>query len=105
MFLRYRTCPHHVFGGAVHTTWNRRDGISLGLFLFCPDERLLPHEYGHTYQSLLLGPLYLLVIGIPSAVWANAPACVRMRQEKGISYYSFWTEKWADRLGQKMVRE
>lgn len=52
------------------------------------------HEYGHTRQSLYLGPLYLLVIGIPSLSWAWWH-----RTHKDKSYYWFYTEKWADRLG------
>jgi RHS repeat-associated protein len=40
-----------------------------------------PHEFGHRFQSLLLGPFYLFVIGIPSAI---------SRQS------SFYTERWAN---------
>ena len=29
------------------------------------------HEYGHTWQCLLLGPLYWLVVALPSAIWCN----------------------------------
>lgn len=32
-------------------------------------QTLLVHEYGHTIQSMILGPLYLIVIGIPSTLW------------------------------------
>lgn len=103
VFLRYGKCPHCCFHGAVYTKWDRRDGISLGMFIFSPDERLMVHEYGHTYQSLLLGPLYLIVIGIPSAIWANAPGFIRLREEKGVPYSAFWAEGWADCLGKKMV--
>lgn len=52
------------------------------------------HEWGHTRQSLFLGPLYLIVIGLPSIIWAALP-----QQKWGISYYAFYTEKWADKLG------
>ena len=52
------------------------------------------HEYGHTRQSLYLGPLYLLVVGFPSILWAaiHTPHSKR-------SYYSVYPENWADRLG------
>jgi len=103
VYLRYAACPHHIFYGAVHTAWNRRDGVSLGLFIFSPDEGLMTHEYGHTYQSLLLGPLYLIVVGIPSAIWANGPWFVRLRKEKGVPYSAFWAEGLADRMGEKMT--
>lgn len=52
------------------------------------------HEYGHTRQSLYLGPLYLLIVGIPSLLWA-----AYWTPGRGVSYYSFYTEKWADKLG------
>ncbi len=51
------------------------------------------HEWGHSAQSKYLGPLYLIVIGIPSAIWAL------IYKETPNSYYSFYTEKWADKLG------
>lgn len=46
--------------------------MSLGLFIFMfggryiGDEETLKHEYGHSIQSKILGPLYLIVIGLPS---------------------------------------
>lgn len=74
-------------------------GISLGRTIIVkhtywenPNE--WKHEYGHTRQSLYLGPLYLLIVGIPSSLWA-----VWYRIHKRGSYFSFFTEKWADKLG------
>jgi hypothetical protein len=55
------------------------------------------HEYGHSIQSMVLGPLYLLMIGIPSMVWAGCFKNYRKRSKK--SYYWFYTESWADRWG------
>lgn len=52
------------------------------------------HEYGHTRQSLYLGPLYLLIVGLPSLLWAWY-----WNPSRGRSYHSFFTEKWADKLG------
>ena len=43
------------------------------------------HEYGHTIQSLILGPLYLFVVGIPSFVWCNNKKCIAYRQEQNKS--------------------
>ena len=74
-------------------------GISLGRtivvkrpYLANPDT--WNHEYGHTRQSLYLGPFYLFVVGIPSLLWAWY-----WNPSRGGSYYSFFTEKWADKLG------
>ena len=74
-------------------------GISLGRtivvkrpYLANPDT--WNHEYGHARQSLYLGPFYLLIVGIPSLLWA-----AYWTPDRGVSYYSFYTEKWADKLG------
>ena len=66
-------------------------------------QRLLVHEYGHTIQSLLLGPLYFIIIGIPSTLWGFLPLLAKKRKEEGLSYFSFFTEKWANGLGEKVT--
>ena len=79
--------------------WKLRNGISLGAFRFVPyptPQYILNHEYGHSRQSLYLGPLYLLVIGLPSIIWY---AMYNAGLSSGMSYYDFYTEAWADRLG------
>lgn len=82
----------YIVGGGFH------GGLSLGGTVFIQYHRIMAptawdHEYGHTRQSLYLGPLYLLVIGIPSGLWALT--C----RKKGDDYFNFWTEYWADKLG------
>ena len=69
------------------------------------DRPLLVHEYGHTIQSLVLGPLYLVIIGLPSVVWMNVPALSRWRARTGTSYYAFYTERWANTLGERVLGE
>ena len=76
--------------------------ISLGSYIFlCPahynDAETLKHEKGHTKQSYMLGWLYLIVIGIPSLIWANF--CDNYRAKHNVSYYDFYTERWANKLG------
>jgi hypothetical protein len=84
--------------------------MSLGRFLFLHesyrpgDRALLAHEYGHTIQSLILGPLYLFVIGLPSLLWAGLPVFQRRRHDRHVSYYSFYPEKWANALGARFAR-
>lgn len=68
-------------------------------------QRLLVHEYGHTIQSLILGPFYLIVIGIPSTLWGFLPFLNEKRKNEGLSYFSFYTEKWANCLGEKVTGE
>lgn len=88
-------------------TWKLRSGISLGRYIFLPyrDENPenfyvqqdIKHEYGHCIQSKYLGWLFLLVIGLPSLIWAGC--FEKYRQRTGKSYYDFFTEKSADKLG------
>lgn len=55
------------------------------------------HEaIGHATQSLYLGWLYLIVIGLPSIVWAMLYGRVIEPTKNG--YFQFWTERWADKL-------
>ena len=108
--------PHERFFGAVVTRWKLSGSMSLGMFLFLgkalfedappeaihrSEQRILVHEYGHSIQSLLLGPLYLPVIGLPSLLWANFPPMRRLRSKRGISYYKMYQETWANRLGRR----
>ena len=70
-------------------------GISLGDYIIvCShNAKMVKHEYGHCLQSRRLGWLYLIVIGLPSILHAGLCRCRRH------SYYDFFTERWADKLG------
>lgn len=112
MFLVLIRRKHFIYRGCVATEWRRPQSASVGIFIFVSDKlegRLLDeviiHEYGHTIQSIILGPLYFPVIGIPSAVWCMFPAFERKRANKGISYYSFYPERWANHLGSRAAHE
>lgn len=116
LFVQHIKCRHFVYHGAIVTEWNTKTSISLGLFVFVTanpffaekfegqlnagecSKRLLVHEYGHTIQSLILGPLYLIVIGLPSALWGFLGA--KKRKKEQVSYGAFFTEGWANRLGE-----
>lgn len=75
-------------------------GISLGNYIIISSRNSLTikHEYGHQIQSQYLGPLYLFVIGIPSIIWAGLYGTKLFPYEHN-GYYKFYTEKWADKLG------
>ena len=121
VFLFHIRDKHYFYHGAVITEWKSVSSVSLGMFVFVTNEpffyeklkneytaeelseRLLVHEYGHTIQSLILGPLYLIVIGIPSTLWGFLPSLNNKRKTDGISYFSFFTEKWANVLGEKVT--
>lgn len=80
-----------------HYVWNLRGSISLGWYIILSpnaDEMTLKHENGHYAQSFQLGWLYLIVIGLPSLIWAGLR---RLGLFKNKSYYWFYTEKWANK--------
>lgn len=111
VFLIFLRSPHFLYQGAVVTIWPIKAGsMSVGGFLFLHpgwqpgNQRLLAHEYGHTIQSLILGPLYLFVIGIPSFLWA-LPNASRYRSDRRIPYSALYTEKWADRNGSLFAKK
>ena len=118
LLLIYRKQPRFPFRCATVTRWPHRGSMSVGMFLFlgtaskrlsdedrfAAERSILVHEYGHTVQSAILGPLYLPVIGLPSVLWANMPGCQRFRKKRGISYYSMYQEKWANHLGRRVTK-
>ena len=75
--------------------WSR--GFAPG---FAAATRNRDHEYGHSVQSRWFGPLYLLVVGLPSV--SRVFYSVYFHRRTGRSwngYYSGWPEDHADRLG------
>ena len=70
---RYRDFPGIPEDIRVVGASNMYGGISLGNFVYCRPPiygKMALHEYGHCRQSRLLGPFYLLVVGLPSLLWA-----------------------------------
>ena len=96
LFLILGKRKHFFHRGAIVTEW--KYSVSLGMFVFVglKNNELLRHEYAHTIQSLILGPLYLFIIGIPSFAWAAF--FKKYRKLNNIKYRSFYTEKWADSI-------
>lgn len=75
--------------------------VTLGKYVFISqtyrDQGMtIKHECGHVKQSKMLGPLYLIVIGVPSILhrWLNN--YIGCDEESGYSH--FYTEKCADKL-------
>ena len=92
-FVDYR---HYCFGFACTRFPKNASGISLGSFAFfhpdyAHDAHTIRHEMdGHTVDSKLFGPLYLLIIGIPSILHL-------IFKKKNSNYYDFYTERRANR--------
>ncbi len=108
LFVLFPGKTASVRGSAVRY-WRFRSSVSLGLFIFIAseqkeNEKLFLHEYGHFYQSLILGPLYLFVIGVPSFIWGNLPSLRKKRSERNIPYSRFYTERTAESLSERFPR-
>ena len=123
-YVLNKNCKQYSYKGAVVTEWKSKSSLSLGMFLFVSDDpfcyypeyrkeydkerfskMLMIHEYGHTIQSLIFGPLYLLAVGLPSIAWSFWPIFVRKREHERISYFSAYPERWANSLGERISGE
>ena len=89
-----------IIGGVMYFTKNGTGCVSLGHFVFVThkafmhSESTCAHEWGHTRQSRLLGPLYLIVIGLPSAIKCKF-------ESDPTRYHAFYTERWADEISKR----
>lgn len=80
-------------------------GVSLGCYIivnkYC-SLNTIKHEKGHQKQSLILGPLYLILIGLPSICGNIIDRLFHKkwsRRARITWYYSLLWEAWADNLG------
>ena len=109
VIVKKRKYQRFGYAFIVFLPWNS-GGLSMGLFIFVKADHpnktwtynTRIHEYGHTWQCLLLGPLYYLVVAIPSAVWCNFFDGYRKRNS--VSYYALYCEAWANSFGQKFSK-
>ena len=90
-----------IYNLLIETDGDLDWGVSLGRLTFLNTRvyqaiDVVHHEYGHSIQSLMLGPLYLIVVGLPSV---TMNILTRLRILPFHSYYDRWPENWADRLG------
>jgi len=86
----------------------KRCAISLGAFIIADsrvaDKTTILHESGHQRQSLFLGPLYLLVIGIPSLCGNLTDRLMHRKwsdEKREKWYHSLPWESSADKLGNR----
>ena len=123
LYLWYIKCPHTYYRGVVRTAWPLDSGLSMGMFIFTPKEpdiqdesdeaqnkrsyceQVAVHEYGHTFQAILLGPFYPIIIGIPSLSWKNIKYFQQLREEKQLKYTWLFCERWASVWGEKITKE
>ena len=83
-----------------------RGAVTLGNYVFVglnsEYKETVKHELGHTIQSKILGPLYLIVIGIPSITYCGLRRLFPSLRKK--NYYDFYTEKSANYLSEKYIK-
>ena len=115
IFLMHYKEKHFFYHGAIITVWEPKSSMSLGLFVFVTAEPYFAKKYKgkiseeelfnrllvHAIQSLILGPLSLIVIGIPSTLWGFLGS--KKRRDEQIPYGAFFTEKWANHLGEQVT--
>ncbi|MFA6866380.1 MAG: hypothetical protein WCR54_02565 [Clostridia bacterium] len=110
-FTKYKNSHREKFFNSL-ISYHQEDwgGVSLGMFIITNSTRgeawtndTKVHEFGHSIQSLILGPFYLLVIGLPSTIWCNTKKWQDYRKNKEVSYFEFYPEKWANYLGSKIT--
>ncbi len=107
------------YHGAIVTYYENRPWLSkkrcfaFGMFIFIDGtiqerqlKKILVHEYGHTVQSIMFGPLFSLLIGLPSVLWARRFSKRRcVYKERGITYGSRYPERGANRWGERATGE
>lgn len=94
--LVYKVNKGHLFGGAC---------FSSGPVIFVtPDckENTVKHETGHSVQSLMFGPLFHIIVSLPSIAlfWYK-----RIFKKDQKFYHSHWPENHADKCGHVDVSE
>jgi hypothetical protein len=86
----------------VETTFSGWGAFTLGTFITAQGgtevgDPLFQHEYGHTYQSSILGPFYFMVIAVPSLISAS------INDYDG--HNKFYTESWANYYSRKHFKK
>ena len=107
----YKPENKHILNNGVKVYFSKKfqGGISLGKyaivnsFYYRKDLNkalqfnIVKHEaIGHAKQSVILGWFYLLIIGLFSITWAGLYGTLIKETKNG--YYTFYTEKWADKI-------
>lgn len=114
VFYKIKGAESELYHNAVITYIDKKNfgGVSLGIFIFINKNRtgdvrhdMKIHEYDHTVQTMILGPLWLFIIAIPSTIWCNTPYFIKLRKEKNISYYRLYCEGWSNLCGLRATKE
>lgn len=91
-------------------------GLSLGMFAFVSSDftGVVVHEAGHSIQNIIFGPLFLVVVGIPSITraalfnskWAFDNSSSWLYKWLRLDdYYAIWFESQANEFGAAYAKE
>lgn len=105
LIYKHEKIYHKLNGKIFYFTDEMPSGISLGNYIIMNREDKedgMKHEYGHSIQSRILGPIYLIIIGLPSLIGNIYDKIAHAHWPYGKSYKWYYNqpwEKWADKLG------
>ncbi len=100
LFACYNNTERFKYRGKLYQRSNNTPGsISLGEYILTGSryQETWDHEYGHTVQSKMFGPLYLIIIGL----WSLQEVFF----DRDGDYYDDFPEKQADRYGGIVIDE
>lgn len=97
-----------VYHGKVHFTNWFNSAVCLGKYIIVDKNikgtvqlpQTIKHELGHSIQSILLGWLYFIIVGIPSFV---LNILSRIYKKDTQWYYSKFPENWANKLAEGII--
>lgn len=111
-----------IFGGKPHKNgctiiieigghWG---GLELGCFALCSNysknypsyyEEIRRHEFGHSIQNIILGPFFIFIVSIPSAIryWYERISNSHGKYFPPDWYDSIWFEGTATRVGTRII--
>jgi hypothetical protein len=97
-------CKTYRYRKAICIVWpGSFGGCELGMFFVRGEhnESVCAHEYGHSIQTLVLGPLMLFIISIPSCIryWYRKGYKKVTKQPCKTGYDDIWFEGQATKLG------
>ena len=89
-------------------------GVELGAFALCGNysennkawfAHTRKHEFGHAIQHLYMGPLFIFIVAIPSAIryWYKRIMQKRGKKFPNDWYDSIWFEGGATKTGEKFI--
>lgn len=102
--------PQLLYGRIVFNVGYHWGGVSLGPVIVTQNYVTLHttlHELGHSIQHLIWGPLFFIVIGIPSAIRYHYRNYIRKKkpQKELPDYDATWFEGQATAWGNKYFKE